>query len=736
MAETKVYSIQINGVTQAVNSINDLEQGVKTLEEQLKGEQIGTDAFKRLQNEVKKAKSQLKDFELQVEGLDKEQRATALVDSFNGLTGAVGAVSSAFLAFGVESEAIGEAEKKLLGVIGVVSGLRDASNGLIAVQKLMGNSSIKLGDSLKAAFKGGVSGAKALKGALIATGIGALIVAVGLLIENWEAFTKVLGFGASEAEKNLAIAEKQTAQAESQLEITNSSTELLKQQGMTDKEILALKISQTQQVITALEAQLVAQEEIKKQQIASAQRNKDILVGIIRFLNAPLEILTRTIDAIGSALGKDFGLTKGLLKSIDSVANLAFNPEDVAKKGDETIKETEKKLLQLKNQKAGFENQQKAADKTASDKAKADGEKAAAEAKAARDKALATELAAIKANEEAKRKLRETNAKEGLDLLNVQLANEQARIAEAQAAELAQEDLTEKAKLAIQEKYQNESLIAQATYDKELATLNAETAAKELEDAKVALDARRALKDAEIAALPEGYDKERAVISEQFARQIEDATGNAELIKALEQQQANALVDITKKETEEKNALRQQQTNDAINLVSQGLDAILALNEAFGGDSEAEQKKAFEIAKKAQLAQAVISTIQGAQNAFATASASPLTAIFPAYPFIQAGLATAFGLASIKKIVSSTFQSTSAPSGGGTPSSGGTGGGSTPNGSSSASLGAPQLGGSSSTQNTNETTQSNTPVVKTYVLAGEVSSAQDAEAKINQRRTL
>jgi len=72
MAETKVYSIQINGVTQAVNSINDLEQGVKTLEEQLKGEQIGTEAFKRLQNEVKKAKSQLKDFELQVEGLDKE----------------------------------------------------------------------------------------------------------------------------------------------------------------------------------------------------------------------------------------------------------------------------------------------------------------------------------------------------------------------------------------------------------------------------------------------------------------------------------------------------------------------------------------------------------------------------------------------------------------------------------------------------------------------------------------
>ena len=325
MAETKVYSIKIQGVDTAVNSIDDLERGVKNLETQLKGEKIGTDAFKRLQNEVKKAKGQLKDFELQVEGLDKEQRATALVDSFNGLTGAVGAVSSAFIAFGGASENIENAEKKLLGVIGVVSGLRDASNGLVATQKLLGNTSVKLGDALKTSFKGGVKGANALKGALIATGIGALVVAVGLLIQYCDEFIDVLGLSASAGQENLKIAEAQTAEAQSQLDATNASTDLLKQQGMTDREILQLKIKQTDEVITALEAQLVAQAQIKEEQIATAQRNKDILAGILRFITAPLEILLRTIDGIGNAFGQDFGLAKGLLDANEALAGTIFS---------------------------------------------------------------------------------------------------------------------------------------------------------------------------------------------------------------------------------------------------------------------------------------------------------------------------------------------------------------------------------------------------------------------------
>ena len=59
-----------------------------------------------------------------------------------------------------------------------------------------------------------------------------------------------------------------------------------------------------------------------------------------------------------------------------------------------------------------------------------------------------------------------------------------------------------------------------------------------------------------------------------------------------------------------------------------------------------------EIAKAAAVAQATISGIEGVQNAFTTAQKSPITTLFPAYPFVQAGLAGAFSAMQIQKILS------------------------------------------------------------------------------------
>jgi hypothetical protein len=185
-----------------------------------------------------------------------------------------------------------------------------------------------------------------------------------------------------------------------------------------------------------------------------------------------------------------------------------------------------------------------------------------------------------------------------------------------------------------------------------------------------------------------------------------------------------------KKDAEDQAAadLKQGNLNAGFDMALAAGDAIMALNEAFAGEDEESQKKAFEANKKVQLAQAVIATIQGTQNAFVSAQASPFTKIFPAYPFIQAGIAGAFGLANLKKIQSSTFQSTTAPAGGG-------GGGGTPppmNGASSNSLGGPNTGNNEGKGFRRDI--NSPPVSKTFVLAGDVTSAQQAEDKINQRR--
>ena len=89
--------------------------------------------------------------------------------------------------------------------------------------------------------------------------------------------------------------------------------------------------------------------------------------------------------------------------------------------------------------------------------------------------------------------------------------------------------------------------------------------------------------------------------------------------------------------------------------------AIAALQTAFAGEDEARQKKAFETRKKLSLVQATISTIEATIAAFKSGQESPITAVLPAYPFIQAAAAAAYGLAQIQQIRNQTFSGGQVP---------------------------------------------------------------------------
>jgi hypothetical protein len=205
--------------------------------------------------------------------------------------------------------------------------------------------------SATSAFNAATAGANGLKKALIASGIGALVVALGLIVAYWD---DILGLvnGVSSAQKNqLADAEANVAAQEAAAEQLDLQENSLRLQGKSEKEIRDLKIQQTNEIITALEAQIETQKQIKKSQVEAAERNKTILQGIIRFLTLPLSTLLATIDMVGEALGKDFGLEESFTGGL---ASLVFDPEEVAKEGDAAIEETEKKLAQMKSKRDGF----------------------------------------------------------------------------------------------------------------------------------------------------------------------------------------------------------------------------------------------------------------------------------------------------------------------------------------------------------------------------------------------
>jgi hypothetical protein len=156
-----------------------------------------------------------------------------------------------------------------------------------------------------------------------------------------------------------------------------------------------------------------------------------------------------------------------------------------------------------------------------------------------------------------------------------------------------------------------------------------------------------------------------------------------------------------------------------LSIASNAIGGLMDLNSALVDSGIVDAKKGFEIAKTLGIAQATISTIEGTQNAFTTASASPITTVFPAYPFIQAGVAAAAGIARIASIRAQQFNG-----GGNAPKPSASGGGGLMGGSSS----APAVDLSFLNQSSNKAQP-----IQTYVLATNVSSAQEAEQKIKDQ---
>jgi len=233
---------------------------------------------------------------------------------------------------------------------GAVTQFQDLQKGI-----LQGAKGIK---GLSVSFKG-------LKASIAATGIGLIVVALGTIVAYWDDIKKAVTGVDGETEDLLAAQQEQVQATSDQYDNILATSNILKQQGKTEKDILNLKIKATDESIAALEAQLTTQKEIKKTQVENAERNSKLLSGILLILTAPLALLLKTVDLVAKALGKESNLAGGLYEGI---GNLVFNPEGIAEEADESIKQTEDALTKLKNRKAGFENNITQIEKTEADK--------------------------------------------------------------------------------------------------------------------------------------------------------------------------------------------------------------------------------------------------------------------------------------------------------------------------------------------------------------------------------
>jgi hypothetical protein len=187
----------------------------------------------------------------------------------------------------------------------------------------------------------------------------------------------------------------------------------------------------------------------------------------------------------------------------------------------------------------------------------------------------------------------------------------------------------------------NEEIAAQKVID-DLASAKI---LKAEEDEKTRLQSIKDIQD----EFEQSVEEERAVKEEEKAiLQKEKELQELEDLNATEEQKAAIIAYWDGKILEGKETDAEEQKKLEKAVVDAKLD-IAKQSMALIGEIAGKGSK---IGKAMAIGQATISGYEGVQNAFTTANESPITAGFPAYPFIQAGLAGAFAAVNIQKIAS------------------------------------------------------------------------------------
>ena len=205
MAEKVVIDLEVD-VNKSERTLGQLEDRAEKLNEELRKVPLGSKAFNELKQELVGVNKEIKNTELAMESLDNEQVASEL----GSVAGAVGDLTAAFILLGGDDDsALAETAANIEKALGVTMAFKGTIEGVISFQKLWNNTlkqtsvvqgAIATGTKIYAAAQGvlnfvigaGSTALKLFRLALISTGIGAIVVGIGMLIANFGKVKEVI----------------------------------------------------------------------------------------------------------------------------------------------------------------------------------------------------------------------------------------------------------------------------------------------------------------------------------------------------------------------------------------------------------------------------------------------------------------------------------------------------------------------------------------------------------------
>jgi len=689
MAIEKVIDVKIQS-EQAEGAVKSLKQQFREAQNEVNelSEKFGATSDEAIK--AAKRASQLKDAigdaKSLTDAFNPDAKFKSLTSSLSGVAGGFSAVQGAMGLVGAQSEDVEKTLLKVQSAMALSTGLQQLGESADAFKQL------------KAVAINALNG---IKTAIGSTGIGLLVVALGAVYAYWDDIKEAVS-GVSEEQKQLnALSQKNLDSEKGKLDAIGSQDNILKLQGKSEKDILKMKIAQTDQTIKAGQVNLQNQIVSNKLSLEAEKRNYNLLKSYLDFVSMPLNFLytngAKAINGLIDLLNKIPGVeiktkldTKLVEKGADYLAKLVFDPAKTQEEGEKVVAEQRKYLKKLENDKAGLEIQVNGINKKASEDAQKiqdeKNKKAEEERKKEQDELQKQKDALKSIEEKASKDLEDLKAKTDREKLDLQKKRD---LEELDNIKLSEEEKA-KARFDILEKYRIKGEELDAIEAEKKTQTDLEKKQKELEDQTLSFDERRAILEEQAKIISEGDFK-----TEEERTKAKDANVKARI--ELDKLEGKAKVEAL----------------DAVSQTLAGASDLLGKETAAG--------------KAMSVASATISTFLSAQKAYDATVGIPYVGPFLAP--VNAGLAIAAGIKNVKSILS-----VKVPGGGG---------GSAPSISSSATAGstsAPQFNvvgnaGTNQLASSLGSAMQQNPI-QAYVVAQDVTTQQSLNRNIVQNASL
>ena len=669
MAADKKIALELTlGLQDSNKSLDELNKLIERSRQELsKTGKKGSKEFKDLEKAVKKTETQMK-------------KSNATTKTLNGTTTKLNrnlkATSSTAKATAASGQSLNATMSTMGGTAGVLAGAMN---------------------TLKASLTGVIASLRTLKGAMAATGIGALILGVVALKEAFTSseegqnrFAKIMGvLGALIGNVRDGLAKL----GDNIIYVFTNPLESLKKFGKLLMDNVINRFMGMVELIPALgkAVSLLFKGEFKEAGKTAADAVGKVVLGVESVtdkINDATKATTKFIEeqkkeakqaaqvadmrAKADVIERNLLVERSKLESDIAELRLKARKENEfsakerkealleAQKLEDTLLDKETKALELRRDAQILENTFSRTDKANKEKE--------AQARAAVNNQIARRANVAR---QLQRELNTIAAQQRAE--DSKAAN--AKKAEEKATSKALEDIrkgeisgkeAERAEEIRAEEAKYDELIEKARkYGKDIASLEEaklnsvkEIKAKfEKEDA----DELLAKQEKKIADLQ--YNRE--VEEDEFVKRREELARREALLREDKTLSEEQRTEIEAQFTAERDAIeaksleaRIEATNQKAQLAMDVLRSLSALTTAFAKDDEASQRKAFKLNKAFSLGQAAISTATAVSNAL-TAGGNPVKLATGAQ-FVEAGIAAATGAAQIATIAKTQFQGSSA----------------------------------------------------------------------------